>query len=145
MESNDENQNQVITDSRTHEMAVKTQTECQIIWNESLDEVEEQPNDSFIGKETENQSFVTEESNVETEEEFCSKDRSKGYYLRVFDKNTNNDSMKKKDKRFKCLFSDCDKCFASERSLINHYLIHFEKNFICEFMRNEIQNKISIK
>jgi hypothetical protein len=77
-------------------MAVKTQTECQIIWNESLDEVEEQPNDSFIGKETENQSFVTEESNVETEEEFCSKDRSKGYYLRVFDKNTNNASMKKK-------------------------------------------------
>ncbi len=38
-----------------------------------MDEIEEQPNDSFIGKETENQSFVTEESNVETEEKFVLK------------------------------------------------------------------------
>jgi hypothetical protein len=73
LESNDQNENQFITDSRTHEIAVKTQTECQIISNESLDEIEEQPNDSFIGKETENQSFVTEESNVETEEKFVLK------------------------------------------------------------------------
>jgi hypothetical protein len=54
LESNDKNENQIITDSRTHEMAVKTQTrsqtECQIISNESLDEIEEQPNDSLIGK-----------------------------------------------------------------------------------------------
>jgi hypothetical protein len=61
LESNDENENQVITDSKTDEMAVKTQTESQIISNESRNEIEEQPNDSLIGIETENQSFVTEE------------------------------------------------------------------------------------
>ncbi len=68
-----------------------------------MDEIEKQPNDWFIGKELKNQSYVNEESNVETEEDFCSNDCLIEYYLRVFDKNANNNSKIKpiNDKLFK--------------------------------------------